>query len=110
MSSPYPSALAATLDEDTELVSVMAANNETGALQPIAELAIGDYEGLATDGRSAVRPLFVETNANAPQDSTDAYSGLFPAGRHNGPFAEATATAPARTAGTLGARPHRLVR
>ncbi|MFF4962054.1 neuraminidase (sialidase) [Streptomyces sp. NPDC001222] len=71
---------------------------------------LGDYEGLAIDGRSAVRPLFVETNANAPQDSTDAYSGLFHTGRHNGPFAEATATAPARTGGTLGARPHRLVR
>lgn len=34
-----PAALAAALTEDTVLVSVMAANNETGALQPIAELA-----------------------------------------------------------------------
>ncbi|MEU1734195.1 cysteine desulfurase family protein [Streptosporangium sp. NPDC020145] len=34
-----PAALAAVLDEDTVLVSVMAANNETGALQPVAELA-----------------------------------------------------------------------
>ncbi|WP_306187404.1 MULTISPECIES: cysteine desulfurase family protein [unclassified Streptomyces] len=34
-----PSALAAALTEHTVLVSVMAANNETGALQPIAELA-----------------------------------------------------------------------
>jgi cysteine desulfurase len=34
-----PEALAAALDEDTVLVSVMAANNETGALQPITELA-----------------------------------------------------------------------
>ncbi|WP_239697784.1 cysteine desulfurase family protein [Streptomyces sp. F-1] len=34
-----PEALAATLDEDTVLVSVMAANNETGALQPIGDLA-----------------------------------------------------------------------
>ncbi|XES00936.1 cysteine desulfurase family protein [Streptomyces sp. S1D4-11] len=34
-----PSTLAAALDEDTVLVSVMAANNETGALQPITELA-----------------------------------------------------------------------
>ncbi|MFI6456978.1 cysteine desulfurase family protein [Streptosporangium amethystogenes] len=34
-----PAALAAALTEDTVLVSVMAANNETGALQPITELA-----------------------------------------------------------------------
>jgi cysteine desulfurase len=34
-----PAALAAALDEDTVLVSVMAANNETGVLQPVAELA-----------------------------------------------------------------------
>ncbi|TWV46114.1 cysteine desulfurase [Streptomyces misionensis] len=34
-----PEALAAALDEDTVLVSVMAANNETGALQPITDLA-----------------------------------------------------------------------
>ncbi|MCF3172020.1 cysteine desulfurase [Streptomyces sioyaensis] len=39
-----PSALAAALDEDTVLVSVMAANNETGALQPIAELAALAHE------------------------------------------------------------------
>ncbi|MBV2156744.1 cysteine desulfurase [Kitasatospora sp. SUK 42] len=34
-----PADLAAALDRDTVLVSVMAANNETGALQPIPELA-----------------------------------------------------------------------
>lgn len=34
-----PEALAGALTDDTVLVSVMAANNETGALQPIAELA-----------------------------------------------------------------------
>ncbi|WP_433212799.1 cysteine desulfurase/sulfurtransferase TusA family protein [Microtetraspora malaysiensis] len=34
-----PAALTEALDEDTVLVSVMAANNETGALQPIGELA-----------------------------------------------------------------------
>ncbi|WP_405639039.1 cysteine desulfurase family protein [Streptomyces sp. NBC_00019] len=34
-----PAALAAALTERTILVSVMAANNETGALQPVAELA-----------------------------------------------------------------------
>ncbi|MEV5572108.1 cysteine desulfurase family protein [Spirillospora sp. NPDC052269] len=34
-----PAVLAAALDDSTVLVSVMAANNETGAIQPIAELA-----------------------------------------------------------------------
>ncbi|GGZ81919.1 cysteine desulfurase family protein [Streptomyces echinoruber] len=34
-----PAALAAALTERTVLVSVMAANNETGALQPVADLA-----------------------------------------------------------------------
>ena len=34
-----PAVLAAALTERTVLVSVMAANNETGALQPVAELA-----------------------------------------------------------------------
>ncbi|MFJ8196474.1 hypothetical protein [Streptomyces sp. NPDC096152] len=66
------------------------------------------HEGLATDGRSAVRPLFVEANANAPQDSTDAYSGLLPTGRGEGAFA-VVVTAPHAT-GALEARPHRLVR
>ncbi|MDX3733687.1 cysteine desulfurase family protein [Streptomyces caniscabiei] len=39
-----PAALAAALTEDTVLVSVMAANNETGALQPIRELAALAHE------------------------------------------------------------------
>ena len=34
-----PAALAGAFTQDTVLVSVMAANNETGALQPVAELA-----------------------------------------------------------------------
>ncbi|MEU1532305.1 cysteine desulfurase family protein [Streptomyces fagopyri] len=34
-----PADLAATLDERTAVVSVMAANNETGTLQPVTELA-----------------------------------------------------------------------
>ncbi|MGW0750659.1 cysteine desulfurase family protein [Streptomyces sp. NPDC002587] len=37
-------ALAAAFTEDTVLVSVMAANNETGALQPVAELAALAHE------------------------------------------------------------------
>ncbi|MFC8371257.1 cysteine desulfurase family protein [Streptomyces sp. NPDC057238] len=39
-----PAALAAALTEDTVLVSVMAANNETGVLQPITELAALAHE------------------------------------------------------------------
>ncbi|APU43416.1 cysteine desulfurase family protein [Streptomyces sp. TN58] len=39
-----PAALAAAFTEDTVLVSVMAANNETGALQPVAELATLAHE------------------------------------------------------------------
>jgi hypothetical protein len=69
---------------------------------------LGDYEGLATDGRFGVRPLFVETDLNAPQDSTDAYSGLFPTGTGHGPDAATTATP--RTTGSRGARPHRIDR
>ena len=36
---------------------------------------MGDYEGLAAVGRSAVQPFFV-TTANAPADLTDVYSGI----------------------------------
>ncbi|MFI1165745.1 hypothetical protein ACH4UM_19550 [Streptomyces sp. NPDC020801] len=50
----------------------------------------------------------VEANANAPQDFTDACSGLFPTGTDCGPAAAAT-VAP-RVKGLLGSRPHRLVR
>ncbi|MFE6496304.1 cysteine desulfurase family protein [Streptomyces sp. NPDC057748] len=39
-----PAALADAFTEDTVLVSVMAANNETGALQPVAELAALAHE------------------------------------------------------------------
>jgi cysteine desulfurase len=39
-----PDALAAAFTKDTVLVSVMAANNETGALQPIRELATLTHE------------------------------------------------------------------
>ncbi|MFE0427016.1 cysteine desulfurase family protein, partial [Streptomyces sp. NPDC058953] len=39
-----PAALAAALTDDTVLVSVMAANNETGALQPVPELAAVAHE------------------------------------------------------------------
>jgi cysteine sulfinate desulfinase/cysteine desulfurase-like protein len=53
-----PAALAAALDEETVLVSVMAANNETGALQPVAHLA-----DLA-HGRGALFPAAPEIAAS----------------------------------------------
>ncbi|MEV0629505.1 aminotransferase class V-fold PLP-dependent enzyme [Nonomuraea wenchangensis] len=39
-----PAALAAALEEETVLVSVMAANNETGTLQPLSDLAALAHE------------------------------------------------------------------
>ncbi|MEU7059316.1 hypothetical protein [Streptomyces sp. NPDC046197] len=70
---------------------------------------LGDYEGLGADGPFAVRPLFVETNAHAPQDSTDAYSGLLSSGTDHGPVASAAVT-PRVTGPKAAARPPRTVR
>jgi hypothetical protein len=69
---------------------------------------LGDYEGLAMDG-PAVRPLFVEANDNAPQDSTDVYSSLFRASTGPGPTATAGASPSLRTAVPAAAGPHRFV-
>ncbi|MFF4361599.1 hypothetical protein [Streptomyces sp. NPDC001604] len=71
---------------------------------------LGDYEGLATDGPFAVRPLFVETNDNAPQNSNDAYSGLFPTGKDYGPYVAATTAATPRATTRQAAHPHRTTR
>ncbi|MEU3515157.1 hypothetical protein ABZ770_07745 [Streptomyces sp. NPDC006654] len=71
-------------------------------------LLLGDYEGLTTDGPFAVRPLFVESEDNAPQNSTDAYSGLFPTGAVPGSFAAAVATH--RATAVQAVRPHRTLR
>lgn len=71
-------------------------------------LLLGDYEGLTTDGPFAVRPLFVESEDNAPQNSTDAYSGLFPTGTVPGSFAAAVATH--RATAVQAVRPHRTLR
>ncbi|MGW0883119.1 sialidase family protein [Streptomyces sp. NPDC002671] len=71
---------------------------------------LGDYQGLVTDGRLAVRPLFVESNAGAPQNSTDAYSGLLSTGRDHGPFTAASVTAAPRVTALQAARPHRILR
>ncbi|MFC4119005.1 cysteine desulfurase family protein [Nonomuraea zeae] len=61
-----PAALAAALDEDTVLVSVMAANNETGALQPIADLAALAHEHgalLHCDAAQAAGKIGVDVEA-----------------------------------------------
>lgn len=61
-----PAALVAALDEDTVLVSVMAANNETGALQPIADLAaLAHARGalLHCDAAQAVGKIGVDVEA-----------------------------------------------
>ncbi|NUP32727.1 MAG: exo-alpha-sialidase, partial [Streptomycetaceae bacterium] len=71
---------------------------------------LGDYEGLTTDGPFAVRPLFVETNDNAPRNSNDAYSGLFPTGKDYGPFVAATTVATPRATTLQAAQPHRTLR
>ena len=64
---------------------------------------LGDYEGLARAG-SRVRPLLIETNANAPLDSTDAYSGAFDAAVIGSRTARSTA-APKAVAPRPAARP-----
>ncbi|MEU8479387.1 cysteine desulfurase family protein [Streptomyces hygroscopicus] len=61
-----PAALAAAFTEDTVVVSVMAANNETGALQPVAELAAlthGHRALFHCDAAQAVGKIFLDTRA-----------------------------------------------
>ncbi|MEU2180620.1 cysteine desulfurase family protein [Streptomyces thermolilacinus] len=61
-----PAALAGALTEDTVLVSVMAANNETGALQPITELAALAHEHGALfhcDAAQAVGKIPIDVEA-----------------------------------------------
>ncbi|MGP3965725.1 cysteine desulfurase family protein [Nonomuraea sp. 3N208] len=61
-----PAALADALDKDTVLVSVMAANNETGAVQPIADLAaLAHQHGalLHCDAAQAVGKVAVDVEA-----------------------------------------------
>jgi len=67
---------------------------------------LGDYEGLTADG-PGVRPILVETNSNAPQNSTDAYSGLFRAATGYGPAT--TASPSLRASNPPATGPHRLV-
>ncbi|GAA3708980.1 cysteine desulfurase family protein [Nonomuraea antimicrobica] len=61
-----PAALAAALDDETVLVSVMAANNETGALQPLPDLAaLAHARGamLHCDAAQAVGKIAVDVEA-----------------------------------------------
>jgi cysteine desulfurase len=61
-----PAALAKTLTPDTALVSIMAANNETGVLQPIAELAaIAHARGVLfhTDAAQAAGKIPIDVRA-----------------------------------------------
>ncbi|WP_149263316.1 cysteine desulfurase family protein [Actinomadura sp. K4S16] len=61
-----PSALAAALTPDTVLVSIMAANNETGALQPVAELAALAHDRgvlVHTDAAQAAGKLDIDVRA-----------------------------------------------
>lgn len=66
---------------------------------------LGDYEGLTTDG-PGIRPVLIETNTNAPQNSTDAYSGLLRTPTGHGPT---TASPSLRASIPPAAGPHRLV-
>jgi hypothetical protein len=58
---------------------------------------LGDYEGVAVDGHG-FRPILIEANEAAPQNSTDAFSGLFAsnviAGRTPAPQAVPNRTSP----------------
>ncbi|NEV61151.1 aminotransferase class V-fold PLP-dependent enzyme [Thiorhodococcus minor] len=61
-----PNDLAAALTDDTLLVSIMAANNETGTLQPIAELAtLAHARGARfhTDAVQAIGKIPLDVNA-----------------------------------------------
>jgi cysteine desulfurase len=50
-----PGKIAKAIEKDTALVSVMAVNNETGAIQPIAEIAAAIAETSKSLGRQAPR-------------------------------------------------------
>ncbi|MFH9800291.1 neuraminidase (sialidase) [Streptomyces virginiae] len=38
---------------------------------------LGDYQGLATDGKGGVRAVLTEANSDAPDNRTDVYTGTF---------------------------------
>lgn len=66
-----PEDVAATIDERTAVVSVMMANNETGVLQPVAEItelvrSISDRVVVHTDAVQAFASLPVEAGPDGP--------------------------------------------
>lgn len=66
-----PDDVAATIDERTAVVSVMMANNETGVLQPVAEItalvrSISDRVVVHTDAVQAFASLPVEAGPDGP--------------------------------------------
>jgi cysteine desulfurase len=69
-----PAALKAALRPNTKLVSIMYANNETGVIQPIPELAAIDHAARAlfhTDAVQAVGRLPLDLSAEGPLKNID---------------------------------------
>jgi cysteine desulfurase len=72
-----PASLAAALRPNTKLVSVMLANNETGVIQPIAELAAMAHEAVAlfhTDAVQGVGKLPIDLSAKGEFKDVDLLS------------------------------------
>jgi cysteine desulfurase len=70
-----PTAVASAVEEDTALVAVMAVNNETGAIQPIAEIAASVAEASAALGRRPPRLHVDAVQALAKVEFDPAASG-----------------------------------
>lgn len=70
-------ALAATLNERTALVSVMAANNETGAVQPISE--IGE---ICTDARIPLHVDAAQAAGRIPIETAARHAALISVSGH----------------------------
>jgi cysteine desulfurase len=69
-----PAALKAAIRPNTKLVSIMYANNETGVIQPIAELAVIAHEAGAlfhTDAVQASGKLPLDLSAEGPLKNVD---------------------------------------
>lgn len=74
-----PEEVAAHVDEGTAVVSVMMANNETGVLQPVAEVARAVR---AVNGRSLVHTDAVQAFASLPVDVYDGGPDLISVSAH----------------------------
>ncbi|MCL2786537.1 MAG: cysteine desulfurase [Methanomassiliicoccaceae archaeon] len=68
-----PDTLRAHIDDDTALVSIMAANNVIGTIQPVAELAMIAHEHGALFHTDAVQ-AFTKVDIDVMRDSMDALS------------------------------------